>query len=170
VSPFPTHSFAPGEDGRCTYTRKDDNVTSGKLVCGQEEKSIWHYPGGLPEQVDRAYAKEQQEAVDHPKHYGGADDPFEHVKVAEAKGWGYHIGNCTKYLWRMGLKVGADDLEDLKKARWYLDRFIKMLEKRRGNGPREDGFNRSLPGGVFAPHHERCMTKQDDHIICRWKI
>lgn len=67
------------------------------------------------------------EAVDHPDHYGGADDPFEHIKVCEALGWGYHIGNCTKYLWRAG-KKHPDMLEDLRKARWYLDREIQRHE------------------------------------------
>jgi hypothetical protein len=71
---------------------------------------------------------EAKEMVEHPQHYGGADDPFEHIKVCEAKGWGYHIGNCTKYLWRVGLKH-TDVLEDLKKARWYLDRYITKLEQ-----------------------------------------
>ena len=77
--------------------------------------------------------EEEQAAkmVDHPSHYGGADDPFEHVKVAEAKGWDRDamIYNCTKYLWRYGRKAGADVLEDLRKARWYLDRRIQQLEK-----------------------------------------
>lgn len=67
------------------------------------------------------------EAVDHPSHYGG-DTLYEHVKVAEALGWvrNAFIYNCTKYIWRFGLKDNA--LQDLKKARWYLDREIKRLE------------------------------------------
>lgn len=73
-----------------------------------------------------------KEAVDHPSHYGGADDPYEHIKVAEALGWGYHIGNCTKYLWRAGKKDSAPLLQDLKKARWYLDRFIQFIESVQG--------------------------------------
>jgi hypothetical protein len=68
------------------------------------------------------------EAVDHPSHYGGADNPYEHIKVAEAMGWGYHIGNVTKYVWRAG-KKHPDLLQDLKKALWYLQRYIAHLEK-----------------------------------------
>lgn len=68
------------------------------------------------------------EEVDHPKHYGGADDPYEHIKVCEALGWGYHIGNATKYLWRMGKKPGTSHITDLKKAIWLLDRLLKKLE------------------------------------------
>ncbi len=70
------------------------------------------------------------ELVDHPAHYGGKDDPFEHVKVAEALGWvsNAFIYNCTKYIWRCGRKEGAPTLRDLQKARWYLDREIQRLE------------------------------------------
>jgi hypothetical protein len=72
------------------------------------------------------------EIVNHPAHYGGADNPYEHVKVAEA--WGlFHnamLYNCTKYICRAG-KKDAPALEDLKKARWYLDREIQRLEEQK---------------------------------------
>lgn len=76
------------------------------------------------------------EEVDHPKHYGGKDDPYEHIKVCEAKGWGYHIGNATKYLWRMGQKPGTSEIKDLKKAIWLLNRLLEKLEgdANAGNG------------------------------------
>lgn len=67
------------------------------------------------------------EAIDHPEHYGGADDPYEAIKVVEAWGLGFHLGNVVKYVSRAGKK--GDVLEDLKKARWYLDRCIGNLEK-----------------------------------------
>lgn len=70
----------------------------------------------------------KSEAVDHPVHYGGADNPYEVIKVLEA--WlspeqmdGFNLGNAVKYIARAGKK--GDALEDLRKARWYLDRAIK---------------------------------------------
>lgn len=66
------------------------------------------------------------EAVDHPAHYGGADNPYEAIKVIEAWGLGFCDGNAAKYICRQGKK--SDRLEDLKKARWYLDRLIRNLE------------------------------------------
>jgi hypothetical protein len=39
----------------------------------------------------------------------------------------FNLGNAVKYVWRAGEK--GDRLEDLKKARWYLDREISRLEK-----------------------------------------
>ena len=66
------------------------------------------------------------ETVNHPAHYGGADNPYEAIKVIEAWKLGFHLGNCVKYIARAGKK--ADRLEDLRKARWYLDRVISRLE------------------------------------------
>lgn len=63
------------------------------------------------------------ETVDHPPHYGKADDPYEVIKVIEAWGLGFHLGNTIKYIARAGKK--GSRLEDLKKARWYLDREIQ---------------------------------------------
>lgn len=67
------------------------------------------------------------EAVDHPAHYGGADDPYEAIKVIEAWGLGFHLGNAVKYICRCRRK--GEMIEQLKKARWYLDREISRLEK-----------------------------------------
>jgi len=72
------------------------------------------------------------EAINHPAHYGGAEDPYEAIKVVEAWGLGFHLGNVVKYLSRAGKK--GDALEDLKKARWYLDRQIANLEKAQAKG------------------------------------
>lgn len=68
------------------------------------------------------------EAVEHPPHYGGAEDPYEAIKVIEAWGLGFHLGNTVKYICRHSGK--GSPLEDLKKARRYLDRYIQMLEKK----------------------------------------
>jgi len=66
------------------------------------------------------------EAVNHPVHYGGADDPYEAIKVIEAWCLGFCLGNVIKYICRAGRK--GVSLEDLKKARWYLDREIAQRE------------------------------------------
>ena len=58
--------------------------------------------------------------VNHPAHYGGEADPYEAIKVIEAWGLGFHLGNAVKYIARAGKK--GDMSEDLEKARWYIDR------------------------------------------------
>lgn len=62
-------------------------------------------------------------AVDHPAHYGGADNPYEAIKVIEAWGLGFNLGNTVKYVARAERKNAP--IEDLEKARWYLDREIQ---------------------------------------------
>jgi hypothetical protein len=66
------------------------------------------------------------ETVDHPAHYGGADNPYEAIKVIEAWDLGFCLGNTVKYISRAG-KKHPNRLEDLRKARWYLDREIAQL-------------------------------------------
>jgi hypothetical protein len=65
--------------------------------------------------------------VDHPAHYGGRDNPYEAIKVIEAWGLGFCLGNALKYIARAGKK--GDALEDLRKARWYLQHEIENLEQ-----------------------------------------
>lgn len=65
--------------------------------------------------------------VDHPPHYGG-DKSYEAIKVIEAWSLGFCLGNVVKYISRAGRKPGATELDDLRKARWYLDRYIANLE------------------------------------------
>jgi succinate dehydrogenase/fumarate reductase cytochrome b subunit len=67
------------------------------------------------------------EAVNHPQHYGG-DTTYEAIKVIEAHALGFHVGNAVKYLLRAGKKDSKRELEDLKKASWYVERRIKQLE------------------------------------------
>lgn len=64
-----------------------------------------------------------------PDHYGGADSLYEAIKVIEAWGLGFNLGNVAKYLARAGKKPGVAALEDLKKAQTYLAFEISRLER-----------------------------------------
>ena len=66
----------------------------------------------------------QVEMVDHPAHYNSTK--FEVIDIIEEFKLGFHLGNVIKYVLRAPLK--GNIVEDLKKARWYLDRYIKCLE------------------------------------------
>lgn len=68
-----------------------------------------------------------------PTHYGGKDNQYEAIKVIEAWGAGFCLGNTLKYIARAGKKGGSTQLEDLKKAKWYLDREIETLTKKQEN-------------------------------------
>ena len=67
----------------------------------------------------------EKDNVNHPPHYTAHPSGVECIEIAEH--YGFCIGNALKYLWRAGLK--GDAVEDLKKARWYLDREISNREK-----------------------------------------
>ena len=69
----------------------------------------------------------QPDSINKPPHY-----TFSKIEVIEAiEAWQlpYHLGNVVKYVARAGRKDATKLLEDLKKARWYLDRYIQRLEK-----------------------------------------
>ena len=64
-------------------------------------------------------------AIDHPSHYNRGK--IEVIDFIEDQGLSFHLGNVIKYVTRAGSK--GDKLEDLKKARWYLDRYINEVMK-----------------------------------------
>ena len=72
--------------------------------------------------------KSKNEYIDHPQHYGGEDNPYEVIKVVESLEMDFHLGNVFKYIARAGKKETDKELQDLKKALWYLDRKIQLLE------------------------------------------
>jgi hypothetical protein len=63
--------------------------------------------------------------VNHPPHYKAGG--IETIDFIEAKNLGYNLGNVVKYVSRADLK--GNKLEDLQKAKWYLDRAISNLSK-----------------------------------------
>jgi hypothetical protein len=68
------------------------------------------------------------EKVNHPDHYGGESNPYEAIKVIEAWDLNFHLGNVVKYISRAG-KKSENSIEDLKKAEWYLNRYVQFIQK-----------------------------------------
>ncbi len=71
-----------------------------------------------------------KEHVNHPTHYGGENNPYEAIKVIDAWDLGFSLGNTVKYISRAGKKESDKELQDLKKAMWYLQHHIENLEKK----------------------------------------
>lgn len=69
-----------------------------------------------------------KEMVNHPQHYGGKDNPYEAIKVIDAWELDFCLGNTVKYIARNGKKGSDTAIQDLKKAAWYLNHKIEMLE------------------------------------------
>ena len=67
----------------------------------------------------------KHDAVNHPSHYTRGN--IEVIDFIEDQGLPYHLGNVIKYVARAGYK--GNTVEDLKKAQWYLNRYIRTLEK-----------------------------------------
>lgn len=82
--------------------------------------------------------------VNHPPHYkkGG----IENIDVIEAYELGFHLGNVIKYVLRS--KYKGREIEDLKKARWYLERYIKNHE-----------------GGSHVLNGIRELCEEDSHLL-----
>lgn len=71
--------------------------------------------------------------VNHPAHYTSHPSGVECVEIAE---WmTFCVGSAIKYLWRASLK--GRTIQDLKKARWYVDREIQRLGKEVDDGRNE---------------------------------
>jgi hypothetical protein len=68
-----------------------------------------------------------KESVNHPKHYGGENNPYEAIKVIEAWNANFNIGNVLKYISRCGKK--DSEIQELEKAAWYLNREIENRRK-----------------------------------------
>ena len=65
--------------------------------------------------------------VNHPAHYTSHPSGVECIQIT--KHMGFCLGNAMKYIWRADLKAGA--IEDLRKARWYVEREIAKREQAR---------------------------------------
>lgn len=115
------------------------------------------------------------DTVDHPAHYGGEDNPYEVIKVIEAWGLGFCLGNVLKYI---GRPTKGKYLEDLKKAAWYLKREIEKLEaeqykaeslEERARTTTDYHGNALIPGGGYAnliAHHNNHTATESCNQGC----
>lgn len=73
--------------------------------------------------VGKLNKEQAHDPVNHPSHYTKHPSGVECIEVVEHMN--FCRGNAIKYLWRAGDK--GNELEDLKKARWYIDREIARI-------------------------------------------
>jgi hypothetical protein len=74
----------------------------------------------IKEWVDSDHSEWATDNIHKPKHYTEHPSGIECIQVTEHMG--FNLGNAIKYIWRCDLK--QDAIEDLKKAKWYIDREI----------------------------------------------
>lgn len=66
--------------------------------------------------------------LENPLHYKQHKSGIECITITEEMS--FNLGNAVKYIWRCGLKSGGSPIEDLRKAKWYVDREISRLIKK----------------------------------------
>ncbi len=67
----------------------------------------------------------EPDMVNHPPHYKNHASGVECIDITEHMT--FCLGNAIKYLWRSSEK--GKEIEDLKKAVWYINREIERLQK-----------------------------------------
>lgn len=67
------------------------------------------------------------EKVNHPEHYNKGK--IEVIDYIEDQDMNFNLGNAIKYISRAGLKNKSTTVEDLEKAKWYIQREIDRLNK-----------------------------------------
>lgn len=105
--------------------QKEDSKKTEERHIEDSSKETVQVP--TDEHMDKMYGNIEHDAVNHPSHY--TRGKIEVIDFIEDQQLPYHLGNVIKYIARAGYK--GDKLEDLKKARWYLDRYINEVM---GNG------------------------------------
>jgi len=71
--------------------------------------------------VDAPTTMFQHDPVNHPSHYTSHPSGVECIQITEHMN--FCLGNALKYIWRADEK--GDAIEDLRKAKWYIDREIE---------------------------------------------
>lgn len=104
------------------------------------------------------------DTIERPAHY--TYSAIEPISVIEAWALGFHLGNVLKYVARAGRKDSK--IEDLRKARWYLDREIKRMEEDEAEKVSDDDGSSICPecNGIGT---SRLSNRPDDygpHVIC----
>lgn len=78
--------------------------------------------------LDEALDRKPPDMVNRPPHYNTTEiECIDAIRAATGEGFQYHLqGTVLKYLWRYRYK--GKPVEDLRKARWYLDRLIEECD------------------------------------------
>lgn len=124
----------PPKDNKSKKVDESDPViskmeTTESYINSESAKDLYDCASADDVKVSCATTDKEPETIanviDHPSHYNKGK--IEVIDFIEDQGLSFHLGNVIKYVARAGSK--GDKLEDLKKARWYLDRYINEVMK-----------------------------------------
>ena len=105
--------------GACLNSRI--NLSDLTITCDKEKECEGKFYEPI---IIETKLKKEKEMVNHPSHYN--QGKIEAIDVIEDWQLNFSLGSAVKYIARAGYK--DDIIQDLKKARWYLDREIQRLE------------------------------------------
>lgn len=109
----------------CIYNIGKDLCVSD-ILCVKNSQFMPRYKHNIISDETRVTEinQEEKEMINHPSHYTQGIEAIDYI---ESHRMDFNIGNVIKYVTRA--KHKGTELQDLKKALWYLDREIKRLEK-----------------------------------------
>lgn len=93
--------------------------------------------------------------VNHPEHYTSHPSGVECIDIT--RHMTFNIGNVIKYCWRSGLKDGNPSVQDLRKAKWYLEDEIRRTEHILNMAPGE-----GIESILRAEYHNDTKSKLDE--------
>lgn len=122
--------MTPSEAG---YSKEIACEACGETFIHRKDKPTGRWPKYCPTCAEKSKLKQtlqkeldavqKEDMVNHPPHY--TQGKIEVIDFIEDQQFPYHLGNVIKYISRAGRK--GDKLEDLKKAQWYLARYIELI-------------------------------------------
>ena len=108
------------------------------------------------------------DSVNHPEHYNSGPRcecgrTIECIQVTEEMS--FSRGNAVKYLWRAGKK--QDEVQDLKKAKWYVAREIQRIEGQQETSDRKLVRKMTLLANDIAsiPVRDQFLQEQIDTLV-----
>lgn len=118
------HRFEPGTMARlkakdCFKPKEKEHSSNCTTSCKEPNKSFKNEDYGFEKN-----SNDEIDMVNHPPHYQHGIEPIEFI---ESHNLNFNLGSAVKYIARAPYK--GNELEDLKKAKWFLEREIKKHDK-----------------------------------------
>lgn len=116
------YSELDGQIHPCNHCHEYDKWVKRDLYIRDSSQPLSE---AIKEWVDSDHSEWANDSIHKPKHYTEHPSGIECIQVTEHMG--FNLGNAIKYIWRCDLK--RDAIEDLKKAKWYIEREIDRREQ-----------------------------------------
>ena len=125
------------EGHKLSFTPIENTVPSSKMLCFSINCTASAYVEFIEQLTsavkDRSLGNISSSNTLRPQYYN-QDDPYEVIKVIHAWGLGFALGNAIKYIARAGKKDPTKEIEDLEKAKTYIEIKTSLLKEQRDAG------------------------------------